>query len=363
MDNLKNFLFELIDLPGVTGFEEPIRQRVMKEWDIAGFETKTGKTGALIANKKSIKGGEAKNKVMIAAHMDAIGMVVRSIRGDFIQCAKAGGIDDRVIPGTPIVVYATKGRSSPEPLEGYICMPHPKSLPPENNEGLITLDKLLIDVGLTNFELKEKVNIGDVVAFNSKPFELNGKLVCGHSIDNRASVTAVTAFMKNLREVHSDWEVYCVATSGEEENFNGAITASYEVNPNIAIVLDVTFGKGPGSSDWQTFEIGKGITIGFGPNLHPKFSSYAQKIAERYEIPYSLEILPAHSGTDAYAVQIAREGIPTILIEIPVRYMHSAAEVVSLNDIERAGRLVGHLVNSLDEKTLSKISWEVDNED
>jgi len=362
MHNLKEFLFELIDMPGVTGFEDPVRERINAEWSSAGFETKIGKTGALIASKGIRTGDIPRNKVMIAAHMDAIGMVVRSIRGDFIQCAKAGGIDDRVIPGLPVTVYASKGREIPEPIEGYISLPHPKSLKPGDEEGLILLDRLLIDVGLTNAELKEKVNIGDVVSFNTKPFELNSKLICGHSLDNRASVAAVTSFMHEAKDIPKDWEVYCVATSGEEENFNGAITATYEINPNIAIVLDVTFGKGPGSSDWQTFEVGKGITIGFGPNLHPKLVDLAKKVADRFEIPCSLEILPTHSGTDAYAVQIAREGIPTLLIEIPLRYMHSAAEIVSLNDIERASRLIGYIINSLDAKTLEKISWEVENE-
>jgi len=362
MHNLKEFLFELIDLPGVTGFEDPIRERIRTEWNLAGFETNVGKTGALIASKGLQSDGSKKSKVMIAAHMDAIGMVVRSIRGDFIQCAKAGGIDDRVIPGLPVIVYASKGREIPEPIEGFISLPHPKSLKPGDEEGLIPLDKMLIDVGLTNQELKEKVNIGDVVAFNTKPFELNSKLVCGHSLDNRASVAAVTAFMHDTKEISKDWDVYCVATTGEEENFNGAITATYEINPDIAIVLDVTFGKGPGSSDWQTFEVGKGITIGYGPNLHPKLVELAKKVADRFEIPYSMEILPTHSGTDAYAVQIAREGIPTLLIEIPVRYMHSGSEVASLNDIERACRLVGCFITSLNVKTLEKISWEIENE-
>lgn len=363
MEKIKDLLNQLIDLPGVSGFEDPVRDVLAENWRTAGFSVSENRIGSLIGFKAGSTNQDERLKVMIAAHMDAIGLVVRSISGDHLRVDASGGIDARVMPGIPVTLYATKSGNGAELIQGYIAMPHPKSLDPDRAEGLVSLDQLLVDVGLTNEELVQRVNIGDVIAIDTKPFNLNGNLICGHSIDNRASVAAMTAFMENSPELDEAWDLYCVATTGEENDFNGAITASFGIDPDIAIVLDVTFGKSPGSRDWQTFEIGKGITIGLGPNLHPKLIDLAVRSADRFEIPYTKEIMPVHSGTDAYAVQVAREGIPTLLIEIPVRYMHSPAEVVSANDVDRAARFLQVFIRSLNGTTMDAISLEEKDED
>lgn len=358
MEKIKDLLTQLTDLPGVSGFEDPVGDVLAEKWRASGFTVTENRLGSLIGYKAGATAQNDPLKVMIASHMDAIGLVVRSISGDFLRVDMSGGIDARVMPGVPVTLYATKRGNEPELIHGYIAMPHPKSLDPAKSEGLVSLDQLLVEVGLTNAELVERVNVGDVIAIDTEPFILNGNLVSGHSLDNRASVAAMTAFMENGPELDEAWDLYCVATTGEENNFNGAITTSYGIAPDIAIVLDVTFGKSPGSRDWQTFEIGKGITIGLGPNLHPKLIDLAVKAADRYEIPYTKEMMPVHSGTDAYAIQIAREGVPTILIGIPLRYMHSPYEVVSANDVERAARFLHVFIKSLNGSTMDMISLE-----
>jgi endoglucanase len=122
--------------------------------------------------------------------------------------------------------------------------------------------------------------------------------------------------------------------------------------------MDVTFAKGPGASGWVTFPMGKGPTLGWGANLHPFLYKTFKDLADKLEIPVAMEITPGHSGTDAYAIQVARSGIPTMLIGIPLRYMHTPVEVIAIKDIQRAGRLLAEFICSLEADFVSKISWD-----
>jgi endoglucanase len=149
-----------------------------------------------------------------------------------------------------------------------------------------------------------------------------------------------------------------VATVQEEETFGGALTSAYHLQPDLAVAVDVTFARGPGASGWQTFGLGKGPTLGWGPNLHPFLFERFRELAERLEIPVSTDLTPSHSGTDAYAIQVAREGIPTMMVGIPLRYMHTPVEVITIRDVLRAGRLLAEFIAGLQTDFVSKIIWE-----
>jgi len=136
------------------------------------------------------------------------------------------------------------------------------------------------------------------------------------------------------------------------------LTSAFALTPDIAIALDVTFAKGPGASGWETFPLGEGITLGWGPNIHPALHRRFKEIADELEIPYEVEPTPWHSGTDAMALQIAAEGIPTMVIGIPIRYMHTPVEVASLKDIRRAGRLLAAFIARLETDFLENIVWD-----
>jgi endoglucanase len=126
----------------------------------------------------------------------------------------------------------------------------------------------------------------------------------------------------------------------------------------LAVAIDVTFAKGPGTPDHEAHPLGKGITLGWGPNIHPGMHRAFKKTADYLELPYTLEPLPRHSGTDGYALQVARAGIPTMVVSIPLRYMHTPVEVVSMKDILRTGRLLAEFVCSLDEAFLPSLKLE-----
>jgi endoglucanase len=184
---------------------------------------------------------------------------------------------------------------------------------------------------------------------------LNGR-VTGKALDNRASLAAVSVCLKNLAERQHTWNVLSVATAQEETRLLGAFTSAYALQPDVAIAIDVTFGKGPGATDELTYEVGKGPTIALGPNFHPGVVECLKEAAKTLELKVHDEPQARPGGTDAYALQIARQGIPTGLVSIPLRYMHTMVESVAIADIRRTGRLLAEFVCRLDDEFLAGLA-------
>jgi endoglucanase len=215
-----------------------------------------------------------------------------------------------------------------------------------------------VDVGLRHAEVEELVRVGDVVSFAQLPLELTGGAVAGHTLDNRASVAAVTHCLELLQRRKHAWDVWAVASVQEEIGLTGAYTSPFAIQPDFAIALDVTFAKGPGSTDWRTVPLGKGIALAWGPNIHPALYEALTKIADELDIPYSPEPAPSMTGTDAAAIQIVRAGIPCVLVSTPLRYMHTPVETVVLKDIQRAGRLIAEFISALPVDFMQTLEWK-----
>jgi endoglucanase len=188
--------------------------------------------------------------------------------------------------------------------------------------------------------------------------ELQNGRVAGKAMDDRACVAAVTVCLHQLQKMSRRWDVYAAATAQEETGLLGAATAAYHIKPDVAIALDVTFAAQPGVNGDDAMEMGGGPAIGVGPNFHPKLVQQIKATAEREEIKTQDDIIPGASGTDAWAIQVAREGIPTALLSVPLRSMHSPVETIELKDIERAGRLLAHFIAGLDADFLAAIDWD-----
>jgi len=183
--------------------------------------------------------------------------------------------------------------------------------------------------------------------------------LAGHSLDDRAAVAALTCCLDILQERLHVWDVWTVATVQEEETFAGAITSAYELRPQMAIAVDVTFARGANDGgNTRTFPLGEGITIGWGPNIHPALHKKLKDLAEKLEIPHAFEPIPRHSGTDAMGLQTVRAGVPTAVVSIPLRYMHTVVEMVALKDIRRAGRLLAEFITSLKADSAEELVWD-----
>ena len=185
-----------------------------------------------------------------------------------------------------------------------------------------------------------------------------GDTLVGRSLDNRASVAALTLCLQELQTRVHAWDVWAVATTQEEETMGGARTSAFQLRPELAVAVDVTWGKSPGSADHLTFPLGKGLTLGWGPNIHPGLHQSIKKTAEDIEVPFAVEAMPRHSGTDAFAIQVAAQGIPTMVVSIPLRYMHTPVEVVALKDIRRTARLLAEFITRLEIDYMEKLSLE-----
>jgi putative aminopeptidase FrvX len=378
MIELLPFLKDLISAPGISGYEDPAAKIIADKWQILVHELSRGKLGSLHGLLRGT-GQEPRPSVMVSTHMDSIGLMVTGITDGFLRITQVGGVDARLLPGTPVNVFASgthttgagttgigatgpgttgAGGNGHSPLPGVVVQPSAHLLPEEEREAAVPLANLFIDTGLLPRKVTELVRVGDVVSFAQAPVELSGETLSGHSLDNRASVAALTVCLEELQRRPHSWDVWAVASTQEEVGAMGAAGSSFELRPSIAIVVDVTFAKGPGTSDWSAFPLGKGPTIVMGPNMHPALHKAMKELADKLEIPYALEYTPSHSGTDGMVTQVTAEGIPTLVLGIPLRYMHTPVEIVAIKDIQRAGRLLAEFIAGLRPDFMEQIVWD-----
>lgn len=350
MTDLLPFLKQLISAPGLSGYETPVCDLIEAAWRPLTDELRLSRLGSLHGLRRG-RLPEPRPSLMLAAHMDAIGLMVSGILDGFLQVAPIGALDPRVLPGQLVTVH---GRQD---LPGVIVQP-PAHLLPEDFAGAPSAKWMLVDTGLPADQVEALVRLGDRISFAQPPLELGGGYIAGHSLDNRASVAALTGCLAALRQRPLDWDVWIVATTQEEVTMAGARTSAFEIHPTLAVAVDVTFGRAPGSPANKTYPLGGGPTLGWGPVIHPTLYRFFEQTAKRLEIPYNMEIMPRYTGTDGDYLQVAHSGVPTMVVSIPLRYMHTPVEVVSLQDIERTSRLLAEFAANLNGTFMKQMVWD-----
>ncbi|MGD2050209.1 MAG: M42 family peptidase [Chloroflexota bacterium] len=359
-------IFELLknlsETPGPSGFERQVAEVIQDSWKPLVDEIDLDKVGSLVAIKKG-QGAEPRSRILLAAHMDEIGLMVKqllSLDGSedgsgFLRVTGVGGVDLRHLYGQTVVVHSSAGTD----LVGILGSLPAWKLPENKRNKPYDFENLAVDTGKSFGELKKLVSVGDFVSFRQPLRKLLNKRAAGKALDNRTSVASITICLEKLSHRSHDWDVIAVATAQEETRYLGAFTSAYALIPDVAIAIDVTFGKGPGATDDRTFELGDGPTLGLGPNFHPGVHKALNEAAEALEMKVHTEPDAGSGGTDAFGLQIARSGIPTGLVSIPLRYMHTMVESVALADVERVGRLLAEFVVRLDENFLDNITGEM----
>lgn len=359
--NVHKLLQRLAETPGPSGLERQVADVIEESWRPLVDQVDRDRVGSLLATKYG-QGEDPRPSLLLAAHMDEIGLMVNQVvrgpgksgRSGFLRATKVGGVDVRHLYGQQVVVHGTRGENSE--LVGVVgCLPA-RLLPASRRNKAFGLEDLVVDVGLPYQQLTERVAVGDFITFRQPLRSLLNKRVTGKALDNRASVAAVTVCLEYLADRRHTWDVLAVATAQEETRLLGAYTSTYARQPAAAIAIDVTFGKGPGASDELTFELGKGPVIGLGPNFHPGMVKKLKETAKALEMKVHDEPQARPGGTDAYALQVARQGVPTGLVSVPLRYMHTMVESVATVDIRRTGRLLGEFVCQLDDEFLNGLA-------
>lgn len=331
---------------GVTGYDGPdaVHQVIVEEMTPLVDRVEQDRMGSVTGVKEGQQSGtegKTRRKVMLAAHLDEIGAIVTKVDRGFLRFTQIGGLDDRVLMGQEVIVHGQRD------LPGIIGSVSPHLLPAKQPDTVDQAD-MHVDVGLPPRQVERLVQIGDLISFGRPPAELLSGLLSGKAMDNRASVAAMLLCLQELGSMQHQWDVYAVATANEEwgGNYVGATTQAYVIRPDVAIVLDMTF------ADVEEIDIkmNEGPAIGLGPSNHPLVRERLLEICRERELKYQSEIMPSGAGTDAYAVEISREGIPTVLLSIPSRYMHSPVEVVQPKDVKRTARLLAYFIAGLDEE-------------
>jgi len=333
---LADTLEKLSNACGVAGREEEVRGLMKNFLKPYVDEVKEDKLGNVIGIKK---GNKNASKVMLAAHMDEIGLLVKTVSKEgFIQFAKIGGIDDRILLAQKVIVYTEKGL-----LDGIIGSKPPHIQKEEERKRVLTYDELFIDIGAENQEQAKKmgVKIGDPVGFDIKFAKVGKNIVIGKAFDDRVGCAVMVEAMKRFEK--TECTVYAVGTVQEEVGLRGATTAAFGIYPDVGIALDVTIaGDVPGVKEVEApIKLGKGPSIeiaDMGLIAHPKVVRLLVDAAEENKIPYQLETgLPG--STDAARISLTREGVPSGVISIPTRYIHSPSSLLSLEDAEKAVKL------------------------
>jgi putative aminopeptidase FrvX len=340
--DVKQIFRKATESAGVSGYEEAIGAQIQEACPWAD-DIRTDKLGNLIMLKRG-QGEGPRPRVMLAAHMDEIGLIITKIEEDgFLRFSTIGGFDQRVLLGQEVVVH---GRS---PLIGVIGAKPPHVQAPGEQKKAVKLEDLFIDIGYDDEkEANAHVRIGDVVTLRRDSVELQGSFLAGKAFDDRAGVAAILECFKALDSLKHMADVYGVATVQEEVGLRGAITSTFGIVPDVGIAIDVGFGDSPGLQEGETIKLGEGPGIAIGPHVHPKLHKKMVETAEEWNISYSLDPSPHPGGTDAYAIQVTQAGVPTILLSIPLRYMHTPIETLDYEDVKRTGRLMAMFIAGLD---------------
>jgi len=329
---------------GVTGREEEIADLMKKFLKPYVDEIKEDKLGNVIGIRRGKKDAP---KVMLAAHMDEIGLLVKTItREGFLYFVKIGGVDDRILLAQKVIVHTEKG-----PLHGIIGSKPPHIQKVEERQKVISYDELFIDVGARSDEEAGKmgVRIGDAVSFDIKFARIGKKTVIGKALDDRIGCVVMIEALKRLKK--TDCTIYAVGTVQEEAASRGAGTSAFGIQPDVGIALDVTIaGDTPGVKEVEApIKMGKGpaLTVAdAGMIVPPKILRLLIDAAKQNKIPYQLETLMGGS-TDAARILITREGVPSGAISVPTRYIHSPTSMLDLEDTENTIRLLVAVIQNI----------------
>lgn len=323
-----NLIQELTALSGVSSNEKEVtlflENKLKRICDKVTVDKSGNVIGEIFAEKKSAK------TLMLEAHMDRIGLMVSEIDKDgYLKFTNIGGIDERVLPSAEVII---EGR---ERVSGVIFVYE------EDIETNPKIEQLRIDTGFSKPEIEKKVKVGDMVTVSSEITQLCGNIVSGGAMDDRAGIAAVLEAIERVDRTELRYNIRILFSVQEELGLHGVYSGINSAAPDAAIVIDVTHGTTSDTKDEiGVFPLGSGAIVCKGPNFDYNYSNQLISLAKNKSIPYRIEVASGPSGTDAWAVQINGAGIPSMLISIPLRYMHTNVETLDLADIDAVSALV-----------------------
>lgn len=326
--NFKELCFKLTDISATSGDERTFSTELVKrlsEYMPCGTDRLGNVSGTL---------GNGEFHILLDAHIDQVGLVVRGIDNKgFLLVDKVGSIDARVLTGAEVIVHGK------EDLAGVIC-----SVPPHlqsgNTSDDVNLKAMAIDIGLCSEEARKLVSVGDRVTMRSTASELLNNNISARSLDNRAGVAAVLGALELVKDKLDKVKLSVLLSVQEEVGRRGAGCGAFSLEPDCAIVVDVGFGDDVYTDKVLTIKLGGGPSIGLSPILDKELSDEISRVASEKEIPVQNDVMGRSTGTNADSISVVGRGVKTALLSIPLRYMHTGNEVINVTDVELTSRLI-----------------------
>lgn len=326
--DLKKICFELADKNGTSGAEKTAADAV------AGYlsrymNVKTDTLGNVIGTM-----GEGKFHILLDAHLDQIGLVVRGFDDKgFVLIDKVGGADLRVLTGAEVVLHGIND------IFGVICSV-PPHLSKNSDSKKLDIKTMAVDTGYSKNEIQKILSVGDRITLRNNQMVLAGNKISSGAFDDRCAVASIIYALELTKDKLNNLKVSVAFTSREETGGSGAKTGTFALMPDCSIVVDVGFGDDPYTSKHETIQLGKGPSIGIAPILDSDLTKELTELAVEKSIPYQHDVMGRTTGTNADGITVTGKGVRTALLSIPLRYMHTANEVIDINDVEYTGKLI-----------------------
>ena len=340
----KNFFHEILETPSPSGFEEPVQRVVRQYADGFADEVTTDVHGNVVVCCNP----NAPLRVMFAGHADQIGLIITYINDDgFIYTNTIGGWDPQQLIGQRMTIHAKDG-----PIPAVIARKPIHLLDEDERKKVVKTKEMWLDIGAKDrAEAAEVIAIGDAVTLELGVQEMRNNLVNSPGMDNKTGLWICVEAARRAKEKSLNVAVYAVATVQEEIGLRGAVTSAFGIDPHVGIAVDVTHATDCPTID-KTQEgdvkIGGGPVVYRGPNMNPVVVERLQAAAKYAEIPLQMGAIGRGSPTDANAIQLTRAGVAAGLVSVPNRYMHSAVEVISYDDIDRGADLLANFAAGID---------------
>ncbi|HEX9784644.1 MAG TPA: M42 family metallopeptidase [Opitutaceae bacterium] len=339
------FFVDLLNARSPSGYEH----EAQAVWDAYVAPKADSTMRDALGNRISTLNPEGNPVLMLAGHMDELGLLITYVNKEgFLYFATVGGIDRIMIPGRRVTIQTRKGK-----VRGVTGKRAVHLLDSDDRKKVPEVHEMWIDIGAgSQKEALERVSVGDVATVEHGFELMHGSVALARAFDNKAGAYVVGETLVRLAKARKKLaaRVVAVGTAQEEIGVRGATAATFGVNPNLAIAVDVSHATDHPDVDKQRsgdFRLGGGPMICRGPNINPWVFDLLLTCADRAGIPYQVEADPQPTGTDARAIQVARAGVATGLVSIPLRYMHTPCEVVDLEDIEACVRLLVEFAHAL----------------
>ena len=317
-----------------SGCEKPLAEELAREKPEGCSQQYVDQMGNLIRLFPCGRAGAP--LLLLDAHLDEIGFIITGYEEGFLRFLTVGGVDPRMLPAREVRLLTQPT------IVGVIT-----SGLNEDEDTSFDPAELRLDVGLPEEELKKRVPIGTRGVYNESAFPMGESRFCGKAMDDRACYLQLLRAMELAPAENRVVDVAVVGSVKEETGGEGATTAAYRLHPDYCIAVDVTHGATLDGPKSGTFPLGTGPAIGAGPNMARWMTRLMEDCAKREGIPYSFEVMSGNTGTNGWEMQVSREGIPTGILSLPERYMHTPVEVIDWADFENGARLLAAVICAL----------------